>query len=338
VSDVLRPVRLAANQPRQFYRGGAAIAELRGLAATADFGPEDWVGSTTTQFGKQAGLSPLPDGTLLRDAVAADPTAWLGAAHVAKYGADTALLVKLLDAGQRLPVHYHPSDAFAADHLDCRHGKTEAWIVVGATGPNPTVHIGFKADADPAVVDNWVTTQDRKAMLDALNTVPVKAGDTVYIPAGLPHAIGEGVFIVELQQPTDFSITIEWQGFLDGPDSWHLGLGQAVALEALDRSGWSSRLDTIIKHTAESREPVVDLLPNSDFFRAQRLHADSAIELDPSFAVLVALAGEGRLHVEGGDPITVRRGDTFVLPHAAGSSKLEGGVVAVRCLPPEVRT
>jgi len=338
VSEVLRPVRLAANQPRQFYRGGAAIAELRGLPATAEFGPEDWVGSTTTQFGKQAGPSPLPDGTLLRDAVAADPTAWLGAAHVAKYGADTALLVKLLDAGQRLPVHYHPTDAFAADHLNCRHGKTEAWIVVGTTGPNPTVHIGFKADADPAVVDNWVTTQDRKAMLDALNTVPVKAGDTVFIPAGLPHAIGEGVFIVELQQPTDFSITIEWQGFLDGPDSWHLGLGQATALQALDLSGWDAgRLGTIVKHTADSRDSVVDLLPNSDFFRAHRLHADSAIELDPSFAVLVALEGEGRLHVEGGDPIAVRRGDTFVLPHSAGSSKLDGGLVAVRCLPPEVR-
>ncbi|HEY0501839.1 MAG TPA: class I mannose-6-phosphate isomerase [Kutzneria sp.] len=337
MSENLRPVRLAANQPRQFYRGGAAIADLRGLPATAEFGPEDWVGSITTQFGKDAGLSPLPDGTLLRDAVAADPTGWLGAAHAAKFGADTALLVKLLDAGQRLPVHYHPSDAFASDHLSCRHGKTEAWIVVGTSGHNPTVHIGFKADADAAVVDNWVTVQDRAAMLDALNAIPVKAGDTVFIPAGLPHAIGEGVFIVELQQPTDFSITIEWQGFLDGPDSWHLGLGQTVALEALDLSGWSNRLDTIVKHTADDHSSVVDLLPNSDFFRAQRLHADSPIELDPSFAVLVVLDGEGRLHSESGDPVALRRGDTFVLPHAAGSSKLDGGLVAVRCLPPEVR-
>jgi mannose-6-phosphate isomerase len=339
LSENLRPVRLAANQPRQFYRGGAAIADLRGLPATAEFGPEDWVGSTTTQFGKEAGLSPLPDGTLLRDAVAADPTGWLGAAHAAKFGADTALLVKLLDAGQRLPVHYHPSDAFASDHLSCRHGKTEAWIVVGTSGPNPTVHIGFKADADAAVVDNWVTVQDRAAMLEALNSIPVKAGDTVFIPAGLPHAIGEGVFIVELQQPTDFSITIEWEGFLDGPDSWHLGLGQATALKALDMSGWDGkRLDTIVKHTADNHEPIVDLLPNSEFFRAQRLHADSPIELDPSFAVLVVLDGEGRLHTEGGDPVALRRGDTFVLPHSAGSSKLDGGLVAVRCLPPEVRT
>jgi mannose-6-phosphate isomerase len=339
LSEILRPVRLPANQPRQFYRGGAAIAELRGLPATAEFGPEDWVGSTTTRFGQDsAGLSPLPDGTPLRDAVRADPEAWLGAEHVAGYGADTALLVKLLDAGQRLPVHYHPSDAFASDHLDCRHGKTEAWIVVSTTGANPTVHIGFREDADPAVVDAWVTGQDRGAMLDALNAVPVKAGDSVFIPAGLPHAIGEGVFIVELQQPTDFSITMEWQGFLDDPRSWHLGLGQATALRALDLSGWDGgRLDTIVRHTAGQTAPVVNLLANSDFFRAQRLHADSAVELDPSFAVMVVLDGEGQVRTEGGDKLEVRRGDTVLLPHSAGSSTVDGGVVVVRCLPPEVR-
>ena len=49
----------------------------------------------------------------MRDAVAADPEAYLGAAHVARYGASTALLVKLLDAGQRLPAHFHPGRAFA---------------------------------------------------------------------------------------------------------------------------------------------------------------------------------------------------------------------------------
>ena len=72
-----------------------------------------------------------------------DPENWLGATHVATFGADTALLVKLLDAGQRLPVHCHPSNEFAAAHLDSRYGKTEAWIVVGTTGADPTVHIGF---------------------------------------------------------------------------------------------------------------------------------------------------------------------------------------------------
>lgn len=336
MSQLLQPVRLDANQPRQFYRGGEAIAALRGLPATAEFGPEDWVGSTTTRFGQDsAGLSPLPDGTLLRDAVAADPVAWLGAEHVAAFGADTSLLVKLLDAGQRLPVHCHPSDAFAADHLSCRHGKTEAWIVVGTSGPSPTVHIGFREDVDAAIVDKWVSGQDRKAMLDSLNAIPVKPGDTVFIPAGLPHAIGAGVFIVELQQPTDFSITLEWSGFLDDPEAWHLGLGQDTALQCVDRSGWpAGRLESLVRHTGDRSDPVVDLLGDNDFFRADRLHADSPVELDPSFAVLVVLTGAGRLRTESGGVLDVRKGDTLVLPHSAGQTTVDGGAVAVRCRPP----
>lgn len=137
----LRPVRLPANQPERFYRGGAAIAALRGEYEAREFGPEDWVASCTTLHGRSdLGLTVLPDGRSLRDAVAGHPDNWLGAAHVARFGADSALLVKLLDAGQRLPVHCHPSDEFAAAHFGSRFGKTEAWIVVGTTGPSATVH------------------------------------------------------------------------------------------------------------------------------------------------------------------------------------------------------
>ncbi|MEU4803659.1 mannose-6-phosphate isomerase [Actinosynnema sp. NPDC023587] len=324
-----RPIALPANQPEQFYRGGAAIAALRGDSG-ADRGPEDWVASTTTLFGQaEAGLTRLPDGRWLRDAVAADPVAWLGAEHVAEFGADTALLVKLLDAGQRLPVHCHPSDAFAAEHLAGRHGKTEAWIVIGTTGPDPLAYLGFREDVPAGAVAEWVSTQDSKALLDALNPVSVKAGDTLFVPAGVPHAIGEGVFIVELQQPTDFSVTLEWRGFLDDRDAWHLGLGQDTALACLDRR--MRHVEDLLTHTASRVAPSVNLLraKADPFFRADRLHVTGHRALDPSFAVLVVLAGEGSL---GGVPL--RRGSTVVVPHAAGEAVLTGDLVALRCRPP----
>src|SRR5439155_27078643 len=110
----------------------------RGILATDDHAPEDWIGSTTTSFGEQTrGLTVLPDGRLLRDAIAAAPTAFLGPAHEQRLGADPALLVKLLDAGQRLPVHFHPEEDFARTHLGSAHGKTEAWIVVETRGERP---------------------------------------------------------------------------------------------------------------------------------------------------------------------------------------------------------
>src|SRR5690606_28817774 len=82
----------------------------RGASARSSAcGPEDWVASTATVFRHSTeGLTRLPDGRWLRDAVQAAPIGWLGRRHVDAHGTSTALLVKLLDAGQRLPVHFHP--------------------------------------------------------------------------------------------------------------------------------------------------------------------------------------------------------------------------------------
>lgn len=342
-SDRPVPMLLDANQPPRFYRGGAEIARLRGRTVPGDgaatWTPEDWVASTTTLFGEpEAGLSRLPNGRLLRDAVHADPTGWLGPEHTAEFGADPALLVKLLDAGQRLPVHCHPSNEFARTHLGCRYGKTEAWVVIGTRGPDPTVRLGFRQDVSADQLRSWVAAQDRTAMLAALNTVHVRPGDTVLVPAGMPHAIGEGVFLVELQQPTDLTVLLEREGF-SGPEGWHLGLGADTALTCVDRSGWDyPRLSGLLRSTSQYHRPFVNLLPETaaPFFRADRLHPEPEVELEPSFAVLVGLEGTGALRTEHGDELPVQRGSTVVVPHGAGVCRLIGDVVAVRCRPPAV--
>ncbi|GAA4886540.1 class I mannose-6-phosphate isomerase [Saccharopolyspora cebuensis] len=335
------PIELPANQPQQFYRGGASIAALRG-APERDYGPEDWVASTTTRFGQaEAGLSRLPDGRLLRDAVQADPRGWLGEEHVAAFGDSTALLVKLLDAGQRLPVHCHPSDRFAQQHLGSRFGKTEAWIVIGTSGANPVVYCGFRQDADPAAVQRWVATQDSSALLGSLNEIPVRAGDTVHVPAGTPHAIGPGVFLVELQQPTDFSVTLEWSGFLADAEQAFLGLDRETALRTLNHRGFGDDLLTsLIKRTGDDPAARVPLLSEQadEFFHAERLRAESrngGIELDPSFSVLVVLDGTGTLRTEHG-AVPLRPGGTLVVPHGAGAATVEGDLTAVRCRPPRI--
>jgi mannose-6-phosphate isomerase len=332
------PVWLPANQPPQFYAGGSSIAALRGAGnARIDHGPEDWVASTTTKNGQPTdGLTKLADGRWLRDAVRAHPENWLGAAHSARFGADPAVLVKLLDAGQRLPVHCHPSDSFAREHMGSHYGKTEAWIIVRTPEAGGDVHIGFREDLAASTVSDWVAEQDTTAMLGALNAVSVRPGDTVFVPAGLPHAIGAGVFIVELQQPTDLSVTLEWKDFLSDESGGHLGFGYDVVLDCVDRSGWDAdRLKSIVRH-AEDASPVTDLLgPDAAaFFRAQRIRGGAS--LDASFSVLVALEGAGTLRTEQGD-VPLDKGDTYVLPFSAGPATVDGDVTAIRCLPPEVR-
>jgi mannose-6-phosphate isomerase len=308
------PQRLPPNLLHRFYRGGARIAAFRGIPLDDDYAPEDWVGSVTTAWGEgEVGLSRLEGGRLVRDAIAADREAFLGP------GLDgPGILVKLLDAGERLPVHLHPDDGFARRELGLERGKTEAWLVL-ETGE---VRVGWQEDVEREQLERWVEEQDVQAMLDALNVVHVGPGDAVFVPAGVAHAIGAGIFMVEVQQPSDLSILLEWEGFaLDGRRDGHLGLGLKRALGAAELS-------------ARDAEPLVvrardagPMLPPEAraFFQAERMRGGD--ELEPAFSIVVVTGGAGAV---GG--VDVRRGETLLVPYAAGSVQLDGDLEAIRCL------
>jgi mannose-6-phosphate isomerase len=335
----MRPIVLPANGIPRFYLGGPEIAALRGTQPEGERVPEDWVGSTTTVFGEdELGLSRLPDGRLLRDAAAADPIAFLGPDHAARRGADPALLVKLLDAGERLPVHVHPDDAFARSALRTPHGKTEAWIVIATTKPDASVAAGFREDVAPETLERWVREQDHDALLGALNPMPVEPGDAIFVPAGTAHAIGDGVLIVELQQPSDLSVLLEWDGFgIADEREASLGLGWDLALECVELR---ARDADVLRGRAGTESPsdggVTPLLPPAadPFFRAERIAPTPIAALERGFAILVVIEGAGSLLAEVGDPLPVRRGDTVLVPWGAGACHLEGEVVAIACRPP----
>jgi mannose-6-phosphate isomerase len=300
----------------RFYRGGALLGRLRGEAEDDGSFPEDWVGSVTTANNPgrdepEAGLSRLADGRLLRDLVEEDPEGWLGAEHVARFGKSTGLLVKLLDAGERLPVHAHPSRAFARERFDSPFGKTEAWIVLDTRGREAAIWAGLREAVDPAEYRSWIDRQDTERLLDSLHHRPVSAGDVIYVPAGVPHAIGAGLLIAELQEPTDFSIVAEWEGFPIEPEDSHLGIGWDAALGAFD---------------LEAREPVVGLPEEARAF----FWADDRLEPAGRFAVLVVLEGQGKV---AGAP--ARPGDAFVVPAAADEVEAAGDLRVLRCLAPD---
>jgi mannose-6-phosphate isomerase len=328
------PVYLSSNQPPdRFYEGGAKIRALRGAAAPGGRVPEDWIASTTTLFGEaETGLSRLPDGRKFIDVVNADPEAWLGPDHVGAYGTDTKLLVKLLDAGQRLPVHLHPAQPFAQEHLDRRHGKAEAWYILDG-GP---VHLGFRRDVDRAELDAWVAGQDVEAMLEAMHAVDVAPGDSVYVPPGLPHAIGAGVFLVEVQEPEDLSILLEWKGFaIDGEAEGHLGLGFGTALEAADLRGWpADGIRQLVIRQGLGAGTLADL--SKQYFRAERLDISGSAELlDAGFSVLVVTDGTGTLQPANAPASPLAKGDTVAVPFAAGDLEVSGRLSLVRCRPPQ---
>jgi mannose-6-phosphate isomerase len=295
--------RVLPERVYRFYRGGALIDRLRGEPERDTEFPEDWIASVVAANnpGRDepfAGLSRLEDGALLRDAIARDRTRW----------GTPNLLVKLLDPVERLPVHAHPGREFARTHLGSDYGKTEAWIFVDARDGESDAWLGLHETVEPALYREWIERQDTAALLDSLNHVTVKPGDVLFVPAGVPHAIGGGALVVELQEPTDFSIICEWEGFPISPDDAHLGLGWDRAVQAL-------RLDAFT--------PSLGLPPEAaDFFSV-----DDRAEPAGRFAVLLVLEGEGEID---GQP--ARAGDAFVLPAGGESFDVRGDLRVLRCL------
>lgn len=334
----LRAIPLGSNQPSdRFYLGGEKIRGFRALASSGASGervPEDWVASTTAVFGEaEIGLTRLPSGDLLKDAIAADPGSWLGEEHVSRFGSDPKLLIKLLDAAERLPVHIHPSKEFARAHVGSAHGKAEAWYIL----EGGTVHLGFNRPVGMDDLAEWVETQNTEEILAAMHLIKVSAGDSVYVPPGLPHAIGAGVFIIEVQEPEDMSILLEWKGFaIDGQQDGHIGLGFETALTATDRSCWT--LDQLERLMVRGGTGGHTLAPAAaEYFRAERYDIKGELALDAGFGALVFLAGAGAITSADGIRLPVQVGETILTPFGLGELVVSGVLSFLRCRPPSSR-
>ena len=332
---MITPQKLASNQFDHFYKGGYRIGTLRN-GPGGPMRPEEWIGSMTTRFGEETmGLSVLNDGSYLRDSVITNPEKWLGSEHLNTFGASTELLMKLLDPDQRLPVHYHPNRKFAKEHLSLKHGKTEAWIIIEApAGAN--VSLEFSKELSKLDVSKMVDARDSNGLLASLQKFDVKAGDTVFVPAGTPHAIGEGIFVLELQEPTDLSALLEWNDFaVDGEKDGHLGLGFDTVLDALRYTpierDEASKLVFSDRLFSTSDQSVFTAVADP-YFRADYLAGNSS-KVAAGFSIMLVLEGSGAINFENSTPIDAIKGDAILIPHSAGNWTLTGASGVV-CRPP----
>ncbi len=326
----MKPVALAPNLIDHFYLGGDRIAALRGIEQTSDHQPEEWLAATVSRADEgDIGLARTEDGALLRDLVVADPAAWVGPDHAdAASASDTGILVKLLDAGQRLPVHVHPNRDFATSHLDCPYGKTEAWFVLEAK-PGSAFHVGWKEPVDRDELDRRRDAQDSEWMLSRMNRIEAVRGMGVLIPAGTVHAIDGGIFVAEVQEPTDFSIVLEWSVTTSTREESHLGLGFDAVMPAVSTDALTpDALAALITHAdldGRSDEVQSALASAADpYFRV--LHAaplpSGSVSIGAGFAVALVLEGDGVLVGDG--EIPYRSGQVFAVPAAFGDWTVRG--------------
>lgn len=339
----LQPILLPPNIIDHYYRGGRHIADLRGVPQPHPFRPEEWLAATSPRAGhRQLGLSRTADGVLLSELIAANRWNWMGV-NTAPHGpGDNGLLVKLLDAGQRLPVHVHPDRSFAAAHLGCPYGKTEAWYVLATDAlsgdAGPSVWLGWTDDIDPDELGRRVDAQDGAWMLARMHRVAVRPGDGILVPGGTAHAIGAGVFVAEVQEPTDQSILLEWSITTSSREESHLGLGFSTALQAVDRHAFSDeRLHSVIRHgdPADRGPTLAALLPEEadPFFRLAKAAPSNGCSVTVPAGFAVALVTEGNGQIVGSRPVPVSRGQVLAVPYGFGDWQVQGDLQVLVCRP-----
>ena len=214
----MRPELFRENRVWRAYQGGGGISLLKKQQPEMETHfPEDWIASCVEacndQYRKAGhGLSTLSNGTLFPEYLARDPEKTLGEKHVGYFGIQPGFLMKILDSAERLPIQVHPTVADAKKYYHSEKGKTECWIVLATreiNGQEPYLLLGFNETADRDIFLDDAAKGDFSRSEKMLHKWEVKAGDVFTVPGGVPHAIGPGVTVIEVMEPSDWVVQSE---------------------------------------------------------------------------------------------------------------------------------
>jgi mannose-6-phosphate isomerase len=300
--------------------GGDRIASLLGKPSAAGVRiGESWEVSDLPHGQSRVAEGPLA-GRTLREVLEQHADAVLGQEAIDRgWGRRFGLLMKFIDATDRLSVQVHPGDAYAAAHHPGQSGKTECWVVMHAEPGAWLIH-GLKAGVTREQVEAGL---QRGAIEEYLAVRRVKAGDFFWVPAGRVHAIGPGILLAEVQQPSDLTYRLyDWnRAGLDGrPRPLHV----REAMETARFAGDGSPAGGCGK-TVDEAGLVLENLVDCPAFSLSRLRLDdrpwTAGTQEAVVAVMV-LAGSAQLTTaEGSMPI--HAGDTILVPADAGEYTLQ---------------
>ena len=316
------------NRVARTYLGGHRIDKLRGIDAPDNFKPEEWVASVTTARNPggapDEGLSVTRDGEYLADILKAHPE-FLG-----KYER-LPILLKLLDASERLVIQVHPTVEFAKEHFGSPFGKAECWYII-STEPGACVYLGFN---EGITREEWLDCfekQDITRMLSLLHRVDLTPGDVWFVDGGVPHAIGGGCLMAELQEPTDLMVVPEKVTPSGRPlpeQRLHCGLGFEKMFDMFDYTGYTR--EELEKRYHRRREcppdSMVDIIDSglTDKFAMSECRVESEMTLETSGLpeVFVVIDGKGFISDNDGRQ-EIKAGDCGFIPATAGKIKLEG--------------
>lgn len=226
------------------------------------------------------------------------------------------LLVKFLDARDRLSLQVHPNDIQARIFQPGENGKTEAWVVVSAD-PGARVFAGLKPHIDQFRFEQHLRDG---TVEECLHSYEVHPGDCIFIPAGTVHAIGEGIVLAEVQQSSDLTFRLSDWGRLgvDGqPRALHIE--ESLVCTDFDRGPVNPvvpRSLISLRESASVRYETEELVA-CDYFVLHRHCATTVMPLSQqdSFHALLVLNGNGALTC-GAETLELQTGTSVLLPAA----------------------
>jgi mannose-6-phosphate isomerase len=364
-----QPWKLVPNKVRG--EGGREIDRFRGVTPPMDDakGSEAWVGSVTRAFNApkdnpDMGLSEvlLPDGRCLKldAAIALDPEAVLGTQHLARHGSGLGMLIKLLDSKRQYTLQAHPTRPTALKLWNSPVGKEESWYVIGTrddVAEPPYILLGFKESISRELFEKLYRENDLKTLQTHCHKIAVKEGDVFFVGGGLPHALGPGCLVVEVQEPSELTVVPLQQMTLmmrmcggNEEEARSRLVEEAVyekrMLNAFIYEGRSEEENLrrwriapkSLREGAWGREQVLIGQDQTAYFSFTRTDLKGRVPLRQTGfpQVGIVMEGEGVIRYAGGE-LSLRKGEELFLPHSIPEAELEGTLSLVLCHPEGVR-
>lgn len=337
-------IPLPENRVRRNYTGGSGIDAFHERLIQQDtFQPEEWIGSLVEAKNpgldevEKEGLTQLSPDLSLKTLIAKNPTFYLGERFTKGGKTDFGFLMKILDSAMRLHMQAHPTAKFAQKYLNFPYGKLECYVIL-AVHPHtdPYIRLGFQKNITPKKWKEIIETQDISQMDALFEKIPVHPGEVWYIPGGLPHAIGEGITMLEVMEPSDLVVRCEFvrEGIVVPPQARFMGKDLDFCLQIFDYTTYSPQqirenfhLTPKIKQHTEKYllETLVDE-EVTPYFLIKRLTLNprEKITYEKGFfaEIFVVFAGKADVAASS-ESYTFKKGNSFLVAAKASTFTLE---------------
>jgi mannose-6-phosphate isomerase len=333
-------LKMQTNRVRRNYSGGMLLDEFANEKTPCDSErPEEWLCSTVEatnpglDFVEDEGLSRCvvnDKNEKLIDVINNNKALYLGENDTPTF------LAKWLDSKIRLHVQAHPTREFSNEYLNTPFGKFECYYIMKVRDEieDPYIRMGFQHAPSKEEWTRIVKEQDIEAMDNCFEPIPVKEGDVVFIPGGYPHAIGEGLLLLEIMEPSDLVVRCEYEreGLIVPPEARFMKKGLEFCMDIFNYEQNSVKdiqdkffVKPTLMEEAENYKKYLLLNSSvSNCFELQKIVLDSTstIELDNRYAVFVVIDGKGNLK-NGEEKKSFKKLDNFFIASELNSITIE---------------